>query len=438
MRKSLTALLTLGLAVSGVSLAAPVAVNFWDFFGGGDGVRMKAIVDNFNKSQSDIVVTRTTQVWGVPFYTKVHTAVVAGDTPDMITYHLSHMPQGMTLGDLREFTTADITAAGLAMKDFQPSIVKTMNDIAKNVTGKAGTYALPLDTHTYVVYYNKDLLKKAGLLGADGTPTGLTGVANFTKALQTIKTKTGVLPISFSTAQDTGTPWRLWDTLFLQQGGNLVVGGKLNVADLDTKGKVALQTMVDWTKQGLLAKNSTYPAMVALFTAGRAAFMMNGNWEAPTLVDLKAAGKLKFDFGMMAFPKLFVNNDTWADSHVLAIPTNTKKPLAPEKLSAVLKFMGYIEKTGGLTWAGGGHVPAYVPTRNLPDFKSLSPNNQYSDKAASQIKLDPILTYFGVGNSVYDSVGNNLTPALLGQGTVDKSIGAFKADLQKFDAAAKK
>ena len=56
---------------------------------------MKQIVDEFNKSQQDIRVTQTTLTWGEPFYTKIHTAVVAGQTPDVMSYHLSHFPAGI-------------------------------------------------------------------------------------------------------------------------------------------------------------------------------------------------------------------------------------------------------------------------------------------------------------------------------------------------------
>ena len=54
--------------------------------------------------------------------------------------------------------------------------------------------------------------------------------------------------------------------------------------------------------------------MVALFSSGRSAFMINGNWEVPTVVDLQKKGKLPFDYGIVAFPKLFENPDTWGDA----------------------------------------------------------------------------------------------------------------------------
>ena len=425
----LAAILALGLSLWGMAFAQTKIV-FWDFFGGGDGIRMKQIVDEFNKSQKDIQVERTTLPWGAPFYTKIHTAVVSGQTPDIITYHLSALPRGLALKDLRPITDAELGAAGLKESDFQQNLVKSLRTIAKEQTGSEALYAVPLDTHTSVLYYNKDLLKKAGVSVANDKISGVTDIASFTKTLQTIKDKAGAIPMTFSSAQDSATIWRLWSTLLRQQGGALVKGGKLDLTDVDSKGATALQTMVDWTKNGLMPKNTTYPASIALFTSGRAAFMFNGNWEVPTVVDLKKNGKLPFDYGVMSFPKLFANQNTWADSHTLAIPNNTKTPMSAEKLAAVLKFVAYVNKTGGLAWAGGGHIPAYLPTQNSAEFKALQPNAEYSATSAADAVYEPTVKIFGVGGPVYDAAGNTFLPALLGQASVAQAIAKFKTTLQ--------
>lgn len=305
---------------------------------------MKQIVDTFNSSQKDIVVQRTTQTWGNPFYTKVHTGVVSGQVPDVMTYHLSHLPAGLRGKDLRPLTAAELAQGGLKPADFQTNLANTMLTDAKAQAGQASWYAVPLDTHTFVLYLNKDLLKKAGVLGANGQLVGVNSVAGMTALLRQIKAKTGVTPLGLSTNQDPANVWRLWYTLFLQQGGTLVRDGKLDLTDLDTKGKVALQVMADWAKEGLIPKNTQYPANVALFTAGRTAIMANGNWEVPTMVDAKTKGTLKFDYGVVSFPKLYANQKTWADSHMLAIPANAKGQLSPEKLKAVMTFVGYVQK----------------------------------------------------------------------------------------------
>ena len=424
-------LLALGLTLAG-SAHAQTRIVFWDFFAGGDGARMKQIVDAFNASQSDIRVDRTTQTWGNPFYTKVHTAVVAGQTPDVMTYHLSAMPAGLQRKDLRPFTAADLALAGLKSGDFQANLVSTLNTAAKNAGG-TGLYGIPLDTHTFVMYYNKDLLQKAGVLGADGKLPTLKSTADLTRVLQTIKTKTGVTPLALSSNQDSASVWRLWYSLFLQQGGALVRDGKLSTTDLNTKGLAALKVMADWSSQGLITKNVTYPAGVALFTAGRAATMLNGNWEVPTMVDAKAKSQLKFDYGIVSFPALYGGNaSTWADSHTLAIPANAKTPMSAEKLRAVMTFIGYVNKQGGVTWAGGGHIPAYLPTQASAAYRGLQPNTQYSATSAKDARLEPSAPIFGVGGPVYDAIGVNLTPVLLGQATAEQGIAKLTTALQGF------
>jgi len=399
-------------------------IVLWDFLSGGDGVRWHQIVDGFNASQSQYKISGTTLTWGDPFYAKVHVAVVAGETPDVMTYHLSHFPAGMKAGDLRPFSAAELASVGLKVADFNPALTKVSLDISKSF-GKAGVlYGVPLDTHTSVLYYNKDLLAKAGLLGKDGTPTGINGIANFTAALKKLKAL-GVTPLAWSSSGDSATVWRLFSTLYYQQGGVFAAGGKLKLDQLDTYGKTALTQMASWASDGLIPQNIDYGSAIALFSSGQAGFMINGNWETTTMVDLEKAGKLPFKYGVSAIPQFYGNQATWADSHELAIPANAKKPISPEKLKGVLTFIKYVEQHADI-WAGGGHLPAYLPVLNGPVLKQMSPINQYAVQAAKDVTLDPVNPAFGVGDPVYGYVDNFITPAIYGQGAVADGIKQFK------------
>lgn len=430
MKRSIGLIVVL-LLLAPLAVFAQTKVTLWDFLSGGDGVRWKAIISEFNSGQSDVSVESTTLTWGDPFYTKVHTAVVAGETPDVMTYHLSHFPAGVQAGDLRPITEAELKTVGLSYKDFNPVLVDTSLAISK-AYGTAGVlYGIPLDTHTSILYYNKDILKKAGLLGSNGLPlaSAFTGMANFTRSLQKIKSSTGMLPLAMSSANDPATVWRMWTTLFYQQGGNLASGGKVTLDQVTTLGKTALQVMTDWTTNGLIPANVDYPGAVAQFSSGQAAFMFNGNWEVPTMVDLEKSGKLPFKFGVMAFPKLYKNQQTWADSHNIAIPNNSKTPISADTLHGVLTFIAFVEKHAA-EWAGGGHLPAYLPVLNGSALKDLYPVNQYAAQAAKDVRLEPVNPIFGVGAPTYDAAGNFLSPALIGTLQVNDAIEKFKAELQ--------
>jgi multiple sugar transport system substrate-binding protein len=345
-----------------------------------------------------------------------------------MTYHISHFPAGIKAGDLRPITEAELKSVGLSFKDFNPVLMNLSLSISKTY-GQAGTiYGVPLDTHTSIIYYNKDILKQAGLLGADGKPRGLTGIANFTKSLQKIKDATGVLPLAMSSSNDPATVWRMFYTLYSQQGGKLAANGQLTLDQLDTYGKTAMQVIGDWAKNGLIPANVDYAGAIALFTTGKAAFMVNGNWEVPTMVDMQTKGTLPFSYGLMAFPKLYSTQATWADSHNIAIPNNTKNPISPATLKTVLTWVAYVEKHA-VAWAGGGHLPAYLPVLNGSELRMLSPVNQYSAQAAKDVTLEPVSPVFGVGAPAYNLVANFLTPVLLGQILAGDAVSQFKAQL---------
>jgi multiple sugar transport system substrate-binding protein len=418
-----------GTAVAAMSSAGGRTITLWDFLSGGDGVRWKQIISDFNDSQKEIHVNQTTLTWGDPFYTKVHTAVVAGQAPDVMTYHLSHFAAGIRAGDLRPITDSELKTVGLSRSDFNPALIDRSLAISATYGHANELYGVPLDTHTSVLYYNKDALRKAGLLGPDGTPQGLTSMESFTAALEKIKSETGLIPMAMSSADDPATVWRMWFTLFSQQGGSLASNGTLTLGDLDTYGRAALDVMANWTRRGLVPDNIAYPAAVALFSSGRAAMMFNGNWEVPTMVDLKKSGKLPFDYGVMAFPRLYANRDTWADSHNLSIPASTKSAMTGSKLHDVLTFIAYVEKHADI-WAGGGHIPAYLPVLNGPAMASMVPNNEYSAQAAKDVVFEPVNPIFGVGDPAYDAVGNFLSPALTGKLSVGDAISKFKDQLQ--------
>lgn len=111
------------LAASAMALMAFPAlaqenVTWWDFLSGGDGVRMKTLITRFNEEHPDIKVTGTTLEWGIPYYTKVRTAVAVGQGPDIMTYHLSRMPLALEEGVLSEISEEDLKNAGLSQSDF--------------------------------------------------------------------------------------------------------------------------------------------------------------------------------------------------------------------------------------------------------------------------------------------------------------------------------
>ena len=421
-RKILSATLA-GAALSAILMTsaarAEETIVWWDFLSGGDGIRMKALLEEFNKEHAGKVkIDATTFEWGVPFYSKVQTAAAVGQGPDIMTYHESRMPLGVSTGTLSALTPEELAAAGIKADDFGAANWKA----AQGPDGKQ--YGVPLDIHSIILYYNKDLLKKAGLLGEDGKPKGLDGAENFNAALAKL-TKDGVSGISIP--GDNASGWRIFYTLLNQQGGEFLKDGKfLDGANLD-KATKALAEMNAWVKNGWAPAHTEYPASIALFTSGKAAMHINGVWETTTMVDLAKAGKL-FDWGVMQIPVFFDKPATWADSHSFAIPDRKGNPLSPEKRKVVLDTMHWFN-VHSLAWAKGGHIPAYLPVQESAEFKALKPNADYVSLAKTAV-FDPVSPLAGVASPVYDAAGNYVVPAMNGEIAPADAAKQMAEDLQ--------
>jgi multiple sugar transport system substrate-binding protein len=410
-----TAMLSVG------AVQAQETVVWWDFLAGGDGVRMKSLIERFNEEHAgEITIQPTTLEWGTPFYTKVQTSAAIGEGPDIMTYHLSRVPLGVESGALAEISAEDLASVGMSADAFPAA-----NWEAGQSDG--AQYAVPFDIHSLILYYNKDKLAEAGLLGEDGKPTGLDGADNFLAALEKLKPGSQYA-LSLQTSGD-GTPWRVFYSLFGQQDGVFLgEDGTFFPEESIPKAVKAVETMASWVEGGYAPELTEYEGSVALFTTGDAALHLNGVWEVPTMTDLAAKGELGFEWGAIAIPTFFDHPATWADSHAFAIPNNVGKEMTPEKKAAVLEVISWMNENS-LSWADAGHIPAFTATRESEEFKTMEPNATYSILADTAV-FDPRSTLAGVASPVYDAVANYISPAMNGEIEPQEAIEEMKADLQ--------
>jgi multiple sugar transport system substrate-binding protein len=398
---------------------AEETVVWWDFLGGGDGVRMKKLIADFNAEHAGKVkIDATTLDWGVPFYAKVQTSVAVGEAPDVMTYHASRIPLAVSQGVLDEITADDWAKMGFSQADFAPATWD-----AATVDGKQ--YAVPLDTHPIVLYYNRDLLKKAGALGDDGRPKGMGNRDEFTATLKALKDAGVEFPLG-SVTGDGNFMFRTIYSFVCQQGGELMTGEEFLAGDNGDKLKNALALLQDWTKAGLQSTYTDYPATVALFTSGKAALMINGVWEVPTMTDLAAQGKL-FDWGAVELPVVFDKPCTYADSHVFALPKNQGKEMTAEKRAAVLEVISWVDKHS-LFWATAGHIPAYKPVTDSAEYKAMEPNATYSTLTANMI-FDPKSKLAGIAGPIFDVMSTYFVPTLNGEMDPAEAVDSIKEEL---------
>ncbi|TWI67318.1 multiple sugar transport system substrate-binding protein [Pseudoduganella lurida] len=412
-------MLVLPARAGGGAPANVQVVRMWTLLSGGDGARMRALVDGFNASQREVRVESTTLKWGEPFYTKLITAGVVGEGPDVATIHLSRLPNLAGGGVLRPITPAELDAAGLAGTDFLP------RQWDRSQYGN-GTYAIPLDIHPLVLYYNKTLVGQAGLLDGQGRLKPIVGMAALTAAFRAVKERTGKDGLAMEAAQSTYAIWRLWLSLLAQQGLQVVDKNRFAYGPA---GEHTLAAIAHWFQAGYATPGLNYPASTSQFMAGNAGFMLNGAWEVPELVRGTRDGTLGFRYGIVPLPALYGNASAWADSHGFAVPANTGRPLTPARMQAVLRFVAYVSRHS-LGWAEGGHIPAYRPVAESAALRTLMPNAEYAG-AAPNVVYDPPGWYMGAAGPV-EAIASKFLPApLSGQLTPADALRRFETEAQR-------
>ena len=130
-------------------------LSFWSLFTGGDGEWFGQIVDDYNATSPTNPVECITLVWD-DYYTKLQTAVATGNGPDTGVSHVSK------LYELEE------TGVVEPLNDYLDELGVDLGELYEqasvdSVTFDGDIYAIPLDTHCEVMYYNLDLLEQAGV-----------------------------------------------------------------------------------------------------------------------------------------------------------------------------------------------------------------------------------------------------------------------------------
>ncbi|MFE7900445.1 extracellular solute-binding protein [Streptomyces sp. NPDC057424] len=153
--------------------------------------------------------------------------------------------------------------------------------------GQSGgkTYGTPIGANTLALYYNKDVLKAAGVDIAS-----VTDWKSLTAALAKVK-KAGKKGITFSAiGTEEGSfqflPW-FWGS-----------GAKLTELD-SAQGVAAVSLWSDWLKKGYAPNsviNNTQTTSWQEFASGDYAFAENGTWQ------LANAEKAGFDYGVLPIP----------------------------------------------------------------------------------------------------------------------------------------
>lgn len=415
-----------GLAAGACSYVAPGfsgqgrtsrTLTYWNLLGGGDGVRMQTMQAAYAEANPTVDLQAVTLTWGNPYYTKLSMATVGGSPPDVAIAHLTRLPALAPAGLLQPLELADLARHGMRPENF----VRTAWEQAHH---DGRLYAIPLDTHPFVLYYNTDVAKEAGLLDGDGALARLTDPDALVDALERAKRVTGSWGLSFSSTNDFATPWRLFYTLYSQLGGQVLDQHGRVVLD-DAKAEQVLALMRRLTVESQVAPaDMDYGGAIALFASGQAGFFFQGDWELPTF----QTAKLPFD--MRPFPTVFGRAATQADSHALILPRID--PPDPERADLALGFVRSLLDQS-ITWSEGGHIPSWLPIQRSEEYRRLQPQANYAG-VAEEVIYDPPAWFSGSGSTLEVEAGGAFQAVLAGRRSPAQAVARFRAALDRMHA----
>jgi len=348
--------------------AKPVPLTFWTSHTPPDSDTLKAMTDTWNKANASIQVQFVQVPGSETDVAKLMTAVRGGTGPDV--YFLDR------------FTVAQRAAAGVLtdltdlVKKADPNMASKYVPFAWQETQfKGKTYALPFDTDSRALFYNKDMIKAAGfdpaMFDPANGPLTVDQVKQIAFKINKKDSKGAYTQVGFIPYDTNNQGWHYtWGFAFGGKFADMAAG---KVTPDDENIVKAFTFLHDWAKamgpQQAATFISTYeppnnPPQQNPFFLGKLAMMVNGDWMLNQLRQYAP----NLNWGVTYIPVANKGDKpfTWAGGWSLVIPTGSKH------LNEAFKF---------LSWMTGpeGQKTYSVGTTHLPTLVALLNDNSLYD-----------------------------------------------------------
>lgn len=390
-------------APSGEEKSGPVELSFWSLFTGGDGEFFDAMIEEFNRTHDDIIMKADTVKY-TDYYTKLTTALTSKNAPDVVVIHRDHLLNYVPKGALLPLN-AELAAANAPLDDFVPAALKGCQFDGE-------TYAIPLDIHALIMYYNTDLFSAAGITSV---PKSYEEVINDAELIQKKTDAIGIALDNTTATYKAYTLTRLFMSFLRQQGGSILTEDAKAANFNNEKGEKALKGLIDMVNlYGVTPKGLDYDSSVSDFKLGKAGMHINGVWATGGFEAQEG-----LNFKAVPLPPMFGKPAAWSGSHTLAIPVQSK--MDEKKVKAAITFMLWMTEHGEL-WAKAGHIPVRVSVTKKPEFINMPYRADYADAAKSSFPA-PRTAAWG---EIYGNVSDALELAVATNADVKSTLSSME------------
>lgn len=419
MRKKLVSLfsiiLVLLVALSGCSSSSSSSTQdkneiiYWNPFTGPDGENMKQIVNEYNKTNPKYKI-KNVSIEANDMYTKIPTVVNSGKgIPDLTIVHAERIKQFVDndiltsfddkLADYPEIKAENYVSAGWDIGEINGS-----------------RYSLPLDVHSFVMYYNKDLLEKYAPTALDDSVITFDEIKEAGENSKKDKI-TGI-----------GITWTrpIFLSIYNQLGGDITSDGETPTLNTP-EAKEALQLLKGLVDDKITNKDGEDPGQ--LFKSGKAIFYPEGIWMQNSLNESE-----KLNWGLTSFPQISPDKIVnWTSSHQFVMFKDENR--SEEKTQGMMDFLNYVRENS-LPWAKAGQNPAALATLENPEFKELPQAFLVEDP---ELQKSLKIFDYKYNGFVAEEVDKLVGDAIFGKLDIDKGLkAAQKAVEDKIETNNKK
>ncbi|WP_342565040.1 extracellular solute-binding protein [Paenibacillus sp. FSL R7-0345] len=315
-------------------------ITFWTPLTGDDGAYMDQLVKDYNATNPEIKVKH---VITADMYTKVSTVLNSGKgVPDLAIIHADRVPGFVKQGQLEPMTAVTTAQPEIKEDNYLPQAWNT-----GNIDGTQ--YTVPLDIHSNVMYYNKDLLAK---YGAESFLDDNVVTIDEMLSLQ------GKLDEGDYVVNDALLGWVILAQI-QDLGGDIQEDGKpaVNTPVM----KQAFENVKKINDAGLMTPFGEDGYL--MFQSGNVLFSTDGTWSSTA-----HAGVEGLNFGVTNVysptPDKFTNRSS---SHLFAMLKN--KDRSEEKVAGIGSFLEFIRENS-MEWAKAGQTVASKQVIENPEYQN--------------------------------------------------------------------
>ncbi|MFS1007875.1 ABC transporter substrate-binding protein [Enterococcus casseliflavus] len=388
-------------------------LDFWSFWGSGARQEViEEIIDDFNASQDKIEVKYSYQPWG-DIWTKSLSSITAGNPPDVIVQDINSVAQraeAQQATNLSEYIEEGFS------DEFYPQLWDT-------VEYEGDAYAVPFNTDTQVIFYNKTLFKEAGI-SEEQLPQTWEELETVARKLD-VKNGDDFERIGFYPLWNLGA-----DVWALNADDGVSWFDKDENVKIDTDNKVeALEWILDWQEY---YGQDTINRLEAEFGSGVADPFISG-LVAMRAQNINYYSSLAenapddFEFGVIQIPEKESGSGhwSWGGGFVLEVPYGAKDPEASYEFIKYLSTPEVQEKFGEKSFDIMANRTA---NENLVNNDILDENGQMIYQMADENFANTVITPVPLTAPDFSSLVNEqIDQIMLGSKTPAEGL----ADAQK-------